>query len=276
MRRFNCSVVLVALAIACSPVKASPLADQMRACNDLTSNVDVAIAACTTVIQTGHPDKRTLALAYYDRGCHYAKKSDSSRAIKDFDRAIQLSPDYLAAIADRGTMYGESGNWTRAMRDYDEAARIDPNDPIVLMNRGTAYSKLGDHVRAIAQYDRAIALDSVRYGALNGRCWNRAIVGKDLKGALVDCDTALAIRPKDANTLNSRGFVEFRLKQFNDAIADYNVAITCDPNQPSSYYMRGFAKRALGDMKGGSLDIAKAETIEPAIAKRFATYGITL
>jgi tetratricopeptide (TPR) repeat protein len=248
----------------------------MRVCNDTRSNVDVAIATCTTVIQSGHPDKRTLALAFYDRGCHYARKSDSSRAIKDFDRAIQLLPDYLAAITNRGTMYGNSGDWTRAMRDYDEAARIDPNDPIVLMNRGTAYSKLGDHVRAVAQYDRVIALDPGHYPALNGRCWNRAIVGKDLKGALADCNAALAISPKDANTLNSRGFVEFRLKQFNDAIGDYNAAITADPHQPSSYYVRGLAKRALGDIKGGNLDIAKAETIDPTVAKRVASYGITL
>jgi tetratricopeptide (TPR) repeat protein len=53
--------------------------------------------------------------------------------------------------------------------------------------------------------------------AYNGRCWARALAGRDLDQALADCDGSLRLSPDDANGLNSRGLVQRKLGAFDRA-----------------------------------------------------------
>ena len=43
-----------------------------------------------------------------------------------------------------------------------------------------------------------------------GRCWARALTGRDLDKALADCDRALRLAPKTPEFLDSRGLVHLR------------------------------------------------------------------
>jgi tetratricopeptide (TPR) repeat protein len=141
-------------------------------------------------------------------------------------------------------------------------------------NRGTAYENKGDHAHAIADFDTAIKLDPKSPDALTGRCAARAEVGSDLPQALADCDASLAIRGKDAGTLNSRGFTYLRLGQFDEAIADYNAALKINARLASALYGRGLAKQKKGDTVGGQVDRATANLVQSDIADEFAGYGV--
>ncbi len=143
-----------------------------------------------------------------------------------------------------------------------------------LRARGYAYYKTDNFERALVDNSEAIRLDPMNAYALNGRCWVRAIMGRELHLALDDCNESLRIRPNDADTLDSRAFTCLKLGQINHAIADYDAALSLDRNLPDSYYGRGVAKLKKGDSHGGNTDIAAAKVIEPAIAERFAKYGI--
>jgi tetratricopeptide (TPR) repeat protein len=121
-----------------------------------------------------------------------------------------------------------------------------------------------------------IRIDPTDANYFNGRCWDRALVGKDLKGALADCNESLRLRPNDGNMLNSRGLVEFKLGAFDAAIADYGVAIAQNAKDADSLYARGVAKLKKGDTAAGNADIAAAKAIKPDIAAISARYGITV
>ena len=45
------------------------------------------------------------------------------------------------------------------------------------------------------------------------------------------------------------------------------------PEVASSWYVRGLAKRALGDAKGAEADIAKGLALDPKVGERYAGYG---
>jgi tetratricopeptide (TPR) repeat protein len=100
--------------------------------------------------------------------------------------------------------------------------------------------------------------------------------GKDLNGALADCNESLRLRPNDGNTLNSRGLVQFKVGAFDAAIADYNTAVAQNAKDADSLYARGVAKLKKGDTAGGNADIAAAKAIKPDIAVVSAGYGITV
>ena len=108
---------------------------------------------------------------------------------------------------------------------------------------------------------------------LNQRCWKRAITGK-LEEALADCERSLLLRPQEAGTLDSRGFVYLKLGRFRESITDYDAALSLDPANASALYGRGIAKLKKGNAAAGRRDIAKAKAIKSDIDEEFVRHGV--
>jgi Flp pilus assembly protein TadD len=100
-----------------------------------------------------------FAIAYYNRGSSYQVLGQYEHANQDYDRAIQLNPNFTFAYNSRGASYHALGQYERAIQDYDKAIQLDPNLAVAYYNRGTSYHALGQYERAIQDYDRAIQLD---------------------------------------------------------------------------------------------------------------------
>jgi tetratricopeptide (TPR) repeat protein len=92
---------------------------------------------------------------------------------------------------------------------------------------------------------------------------------------VTDCTEALRIAPNDANIMDSRGFAYLRLDRLDDALADYDEALSRKPNLAKSLYGRGLAKLKKGDAVGGEADITAAKAIQAGIVEEFARYGVT-
>jgi len=232
--------------ILAAPLVVSPAAAQFQAqiawCGNKTHSFsfNVQIGGCTALIESGKLTGKPLAWAHNNRGVGYKNKGDVDRAFADYDRAIELDPEYALAFYNRAN------------------ARDDSND----------------HDRAIADYGAAIRLDPKYADAFVGRCAARAEAGRDLQPALADCNEALGLRPNDAGAIDTRGFVYLRLGQLDSAIADYDAALRLNPRLASALYGRGLAKQKKSDSAGGSTDIAAAKAIQPNIADVFAGYGV--
>jgi tetratricopeptide (TPR) repeat protein len=85
----------------------------------------------------------------------------------------------------------------------------------------------------------------------------------------------LRLVPNDPGTLDSRGFTFLKLGRFEQAIADYDAALTRNPRQPSSLYGRGQARlRTQKDPEGARADLAAAKALDPDVAAEFARYGL--
>jgi tetratricopeptide (TPR) repeat protein len=72
-----------------------------------------------------------------------------------------------------------------------------------------------------------------------------------------------------------RGLVYLKLGQFDEALADYDVALTLtkNPNHADWFYGRGVTKLRKGEAPGGNADIESAKTIKADIAEEYAKYG---
>jgi tetratricopeptide (TPR) repeat protein len=130
---------------------------------------------------------------------------------------------------------------------------------------------------AISQYDAWIgehAHDEQLWTGLNGRCWARAMLGKELDKALDDCNAALRRGPRNSEVLDSRGLVHLRLGQYREAIEDYDAALRLQPRLAWSLYGRGLAKQKLGDAAGGAADIAAAVAIAPTLPAQAKRIGL--
>jgi len=154
-----------------------------------------------------------------------------------------------------------------------QSADSAPTDLPGYYRRGQHYAVGGEYDKAIQDFTEVIRLNPKHAGALNDRCWVRAIKG-DLSNALKDCNLALSIAPNYADALDSRGFTNLKLGMLSRAIADYDAALERDPKRATSLYGRGIAKSRNGDIDGGKKDIDAAKAIQASIADEFAGYGI--
>jgi tetratricopeptide (TPR) repeat protein len=212
--------------------------------------------------------------AFTNRGNAYALQQQYDRAIADYNAAIRLDSNHANAYNGRGSAYNYKGTYDWAIEDFSEAIRLDPKDSLPVSNRGNAYALKEQYARAIDDYNQAIRLDAKNADAFNGRCWSRAVLGRELQEALRDCNESIRLDSGYANAFGSRAFVYVRLGQFDRAIADYNMRLELEPKNSRSLYGRGYAKQKTGDVTGASADIAAAKAIWPEVEEVYVKYGL--
>ena len=177
---------------------ATPFEEDQRLCNSSDTKIDEGIAACTRQIASGRWTGHNLAISYYNRGIFHYDKDELDKAIDDYSKAIELSPEYSSAFNNRGNAWSAKGDLDRALADYDTAIRIDGKDPFRWNNRGLIYRRKADYDRAIADFDQAIKLDPGYTAAYTNR--GQAYEDKgDIERAKSDYRAALAVPQKYAN-----------------------------------------------------------------------------
>ena len=250
------------------------------------------------------PEPKT-ADEFARRGAALASRREFAKAIDDMNRAIELSPNEARYYLQRANMRLRVRQATLATADLDKAIELAPGDTEARLLRaqlrtgrrdrsaaiqdldaldaalappsgtrltlGGLFTANGAFDRAIAQFDRWMAAhpdDSDRATALNGRCWARALAGKDLDRALSDCNTALRARPNTPAYLDSRGLVKLRRGDLDGAIEYYDAALAAQPKLAWALYGRGVARAKKGLAKEAAADREAALAANPDIAER--------
>jgi protein O-mannosyl-transferase len=140
-------------------------------------------------------------LAYHNRGVAYMALGNQTQAIESFNRAIEIDAYYAEAYYRRGILYNNLGKYRQAIDDFDKAMETNYFDKAgALCNRGAAYGSLGDRVKAIADYDRAIQIDPGYAEAYYSRAEAHAFLGNQGQ-ATEDLKTAARLGHEDSRQL---------------------------------------------------------------------------
>lgn len=91
--------------------------------------------------------------------------------------------------------------------------------------------------------------------------------------ALADFDHALTLDGKLAEIYVNRGLVFHACGDSHEALADFNLAIFYDPRQALAYNNRGLVTETLGNLVGAIADYSKAIQINPNIAVAYNNRG---
>ena len=229
---------------------------------------NLAIANYDKAIQL----KPNYAMVYYNRGIAKVDLGQYVDAIKDFDKAIQLKPDNAMAYNNRGNTSAVLGQYVDAIKDFDEAIQLKPDNAMAYYNRGSTKVDLGRYVDAIKDFDKAIQL---KPGYPNAYI-NRGIAKVDLGqyvDAIKDFDEAIQLKPDDADAYNNRGDAKYRLRQYVDAIKDFDKAIQLKPDNAMAYYNRGVAKASSGQHVAAIQDFDTAIQLDPDFAEAYLNRG---
>jgi len=87
--------------------------------------------------------------------CLINDHSRLAEAIKAFDKAVEIQPNFAAAYYNRGDALKQIGRLDDALDSYDKAIRLEPNNAFSYNNRGLVLQYLGKPSEAISSYEHA-------------------------------------------------------------------------------------------------------------------------
>ncbi len=118
------------------------------------------------------PTDTERAEIHNNRGVAYLEVDGKQQAaLEDFDKAIELRPDYAEAYANRGKVKIDREAYADAITDFDKAIELKPDLAEAYGNRGLAYQNLTDDENATRDYTKAIEL-----GHSPQAYWNRGML----------------------------------------------------------------------------------------------------
>jgi tetratricopeptide (TPR) repeat protein len=152
------------------------------------------------------------------------------------------------------------GTYDQAMRHFDRAIRIWPDYADAYLNRGLAEHGASHRREALADLDRALDLDASLTQAYNER-GQIYLEDGDLQKSIRDCSKSIQVNPT-LDAYYQRGEAYEKLGEHRKAIADFDAAISEFREAPFAYRARSAAKRNAGNRAGAQADDDQAQRIE--------------
>ena len=131
-----------------------------------------------------YPDN---AAGWSNRGNSKMSQNRPQEALTDYDKSVELAPNFPDPYLNRGAALESLGKWEEAIADYDRVLEIDPKDAAAYNNRGNAKAGLGKWQEAIADYQTAMQVNS-RFSTAFG---NNAIALYEVGAQTGDTDAAI-------------------------------------------------------------------------------------
>jgi tetratricopeptide (TPR) repeat protein len=160
-------------------------------------------------------------------------------------------------------------------RDGDAQARQEACDRVIADGKGAqkdlayAYAVRGEALfkkrnidKAIESFSKGVEFDPDNVGILNARGWAYEASGKDDQ-AIADYNLALSKRSNYAAAYNNRGTVYLRRAALQSALDDFNAALRIKNDMFAAHDNRGRVLTMNKDFDGAFADFAAAEQLNP-------------
>jgi Flp pilus assembly protein TadD len=171
--------------------------------------------------------------AYHKASAALAKQN-SEEAAKQLAKALEIYPDYAAALTLRGVMSLDANHSDLAIADFDKAIHADPSYAL-------AYTAMAAVQNQLTKFDEALR-SAERSVTLSPRSWQpyfemaKASIGKaDYQHALQQLAKAQTLLSTDYAPLHLvRAHVMLALKNYNDAMNELQAFLALAPQDRNS------------------------------------------
>lgn len=212
---------------------------------------------------------RPGAEALIKRGVVRSIQGDSSGAIGDFSRALEIEPSNIQAIQHRALEFidsdkldeaigdcdqilkmdstnaqahslrcfalGLQNKWDDAMLSCNTAIEIEPQLALAYLRRGRIWAGKGDDIRAKEDYDEAIRLGENLARAFRARIFYQQ---GQVQPAIDDLSALIELQPQNPDFWFQRGALLAEINQSDSALRDLSRSIELRPTS-AAYLNRG-------------------------------------
>lgn len=163
------------------------------------------------------------AKQYFKAGEDFAKAENYTDAIAQYDKALELDPDYEKAYIQRADAYSQRGKHQKAAEDYDRALVFEQKDAELFYLSGNEWHLYGDNLLALDRLGVAIQLKSNYLDAYRVR-WATNMALMKYEQALVDAKHCLKLKD-DERAYYNLAVVYENLEMFDEAGEAYRKSL---------------------------------------------------
>jgi tetratricopeptide (TPR) repeat protein len=194
-------------------------------------------------IDDSDPERQGQAL--FRRGRYRMRAGEVEGALTDFDRAIELMPDYAEARVSRAECLDMLGRVEAARPDYAEARRLWAAERTGAPDRSYIWRQQGRLTFEIESYE--LALERIKTGSFPHSAVGNALMAHGRPAdALRTYERALKIKGKDAALLALKGEALSALGRHRSAVDAFTASLKAVPRAPETLSGRAIAYAALG------------------------------
>jgi tetratricopeptide (TPR) repeat protein len=210
--------------------------------------------------------------AYNSRGNAFAAKGDIESAIADYNRSVEILPEYVDVYNNLANAYKRKGDFDNAIANYNKVLKLNPYHVAGHYNRGVALLEAKQLDQAIVDFSNALAVDPRLAEGYEGR--GEAYLQKgDVDKALADFKNAAHFSPYFAGAHYMLGTAYTRKSDFDNAGLEFNEAIRLDPTRAEYFDSRGTIYGAKKDLDRAMADFNKAIELNPRFAGAYCNRG---
>ncbi|MBR6600576.1 MAG: tetratricopeptide repeat protein [Bacteroidaceae bacterium] len=205
--------------------------------------------------------KPYMAEPYFYRGLAKYYLDDFTGAEADCSEAILRNPFVVDCYQMRGLARINQGKYADAVSDYRKALKHAPEDEGLWHNLALCYIHQKLYDDAIGVLDTIVHIVPSYVAALNMRA-QVYIQKEDTMAALDDLEASLKINKYDSEVYATRALVYLQQKRYEEADKDLTYAILLNPK--SSYYInRALTRYNMQELRGAMADYDLALSIDP-------------
>ncbi|KAM9294421.1 tetratricopeptide repeat protein 6 [Gastrophryne carolinensis] len=178
--------------------------------------------------------------AYYQRGlCRMCLQQAS--CVQDFNKALEINPNYFQAYLCRATFYGFKKRYSKAIMNCNAAIKVQPHSVRAYLYRGALKYYIKAYKLAVVDLSKAIELDpSCALAYYNrGVCYHQM---KMYKEALKDYAIVLLLggwKEVDVKVLVNRGLLYLELHDYANALENFKAVIMKTPRDVKIHQVIG-------------------------------------
>ena len=215
------------------------------------------------------------AVNYFNIAYSFGEKKEHVKAIENYNKAIELNPNYEEAWFNKGFELGKLERHEEAIAYFDKAIELNPTDEEAWFSKGNELGDLEKHEEAIECYDKAIELNPNYEEAWFGKGYTLGDLEKH-KEAIECYDKAIELNPNYEEAWFGKGYTLGDLEKHKEAIECYDKAIELNPNDEEAWYNKGNTLDDLEKQEEAIECYDKAIELNPNYALAWFNKGVML
>jgi eukaryotic-like serine/threonine-protein kinase len=170
-----------------------------------------------------------LPEVHFSLGNAYNATGESTQAMAELKRAIELAPNSDEGYRRLGMAYESTGRKEDALKAYQKAIAINPYYWVNLNALGVAYTNFGDYDKALANFEQVIQLEPDNAAGYDNKGTVYFRQGK-FNECIPAYQKALQLQPY-ATTYSNLGTAYFYLKHYPESVQQFEKAVEMNPDE---------------------------------------------
>jgi tetratricopeptide (TPR) repeat protein len=171
---------------------------------------------------------------WFNKGVELSKLGRYKKALRAFEKAIEINPQYAEVWFYKGFALGELGRHEEALEAFDKAIEINPQDDIAWFAKGVEFDVVGRYEEALKALDKAIEMNpqfALAYTLLGELFFKLG----NLKEASENVENALKIERNLVPALSLQGRIKIEEKDYDAASESFKKAMSRDIGNPKHF-----------------------------------------